>query len=154
MEPLCSQVDYSCHSQFICDKPPLSLLNILAPYNLQSGYNLQKICPLTLRLILGPVEKNQCVEAWIMNCIQLESWLGLRLLRGTCTVVSRKYTPPFATLALVQNAGGGLYAGCDNFSRDYALPSDKAWLHCYLSVGGGGQARGIPECEAERCSRH
>ena len=34
-----------------------------------------------------------------MKCIQLESWLGLRLLRGTCT-------PPFSTLALVQNAGG------------------------------------------------
>ena len=35
--------------------------------------------------------------------------------------------PPFATLPLVQNAGrgvgggGGLYAGCDNFSCDYAL---------------------------------
>ena len=41
------------------------------------------------------------------------------------TVVSHKYVPPFAILALVQNAGG-LYAGCDNFSRDYALPSSKA----------------------------
>ena len=48
---------------------------------------------------------------------------------------------------------GGLYAGCDNFSRDYALPSDKAWLHCYLSEGRGGQARGVAEREAERCSR-
>ena len=49
-------------------------------------------------------------------------------------VVSCKYAPP---LALVQNAGGGgLYAWCDNFSHDYALPSDKAWLHCYLSLGG------------------
>ena len=56
MEPLCSQVDYSCHSQLFWDKPPSSLLNILAPYNLQSGYNLQKICPVTLHLILGPVE--------------------------------------------------------------------------------------------------
>ena len=37
-------------------------------------------------------------------------------------VVSRKYAPPFATLALVK-CSGGLYAGCDNFSRDYALPS-------------------------------
>ena len=42
-----------------------------------------------------------------MKCIQLESWLGLRLLRSTRTIVSRKYTLPFATLALVQNAGGG-----------------------------------------------
>ena len=31
-----------------------------------------------------------------------------------CTIVSGKYTPPFATLVLVQSAGGGcLYAGCD-----------------------------------------
>ena len=29
----------------------------------------------------------------------------------------------FATLALVQNAGGALYTGCDNFYRNYALPS-------------------------------
>ena len=41
------------------------------------------------------------------------------------TVVSRKYAPPppFATLASVQNAGGRLYVGCDDFSCDYALPS-------------------------------
>ena len=45
------------------------------------------------------------------------------------TVVSRKYAPPFANLVLVQNAGkggGGIYAGSDNFSRDYALPSGNA----------------------------
>ena len=29
--------------------------------------------------------------------------------------------PPFVTLASVQNEG--LYAGCDDFSRDYALPT-------------------------------
>ena len=30
--------------------------------------------------------------------------------------------PPFAILTLVQNTGGGLYVGCDIFSRNYALP--------------------------------
>ena len=40
--------------------------------------------------------------------------------------MSRKYAPPFATLALLQTAGGeggggDLYTGCDIFSRDYAL---------------------------------
>ena len=70
------------------------------------------------------------------------------MLLSTCayTVVSRKYAPPFATLALVQNTGGGLYVGCDNFSHDYALPSDKAWLHCHLSVGDGSQVRGVTAC--------
>ena len=53
--------------------------------------------------------------------------------RVVCTVVSRKYTPAFAILALVQNAGrGGLYVECDNFSRDYALPSRHEVI-----VGGG-----------------
>ena len=47
---------------------------------------------------------------------------------GIITVVSRRYAPPFATLASVQNVGGGLYAGCNNFFRDYTLPSDKARL--------------------------
>jgi len=89
-----------------------------------------------------------------MKCIQLESWLGLRLLRGTRTVVSRKYTPPpFCNLSLSTKRRGGLRLGMRQFSRNYALPSDKAWLHCYLSVGGGGQARGVPERKAERCSR-
>ena len=33
-------------------------------------------------------------------------------------------SPPFATLPLVQSAGGAcLYVGCDIFSRNYALPS-------------------------------
>ena len=40
------------------------------------------------------------------------------------TVVSRKYAPPLP-LALSTKRRGGLYAGCDNFSCDYALPSDK-----------------------------
>ena len=79
--------------------------------------------------------------------------------------MSYKYAPPFATLALVQKVGGGgLYAGCDNFSRDYALPSRHEVI-----VGGdslvprlsqgepGNEARvgqDVAEHEAERCSRH
>ena len=35
--------------------------------------------------------------------------------------------------------------GCDNFSRDHALPSG----HKVMSVGGGGQAWGVAECEVE-----
>ena len=54
------------------------------------------------------------------------------------TVVSRKYTPLFA---LVQNAGGAyINVGCDNFSRDYALPPCKAWPHCQWG-GGSHSAR-------------
>ena len=48
----------------------------------------------------------------------------------------------FATLALVQNAGG-LYAGCDNFSRDYAPPLPLSGHE--VIVGGGW------EPSAERC---
>ena len=45
------------------------------------------------------------------------------------TVVSRIYAPPFATLALVENVGGGLYAGSDILSREYA-PSSGATPRC------------------------
>ena len=56
--------------------------------------------------------------------------------------------PPFCKLSLVQNAGGGglymyMYAGCDIFFRDYALPSGA--IKHDLIVGA--------ECEVERCSR-
>jgi len=42
---------------------------------------------------------------------------------GICRSVSQIPPFPFATLALVQNAGGALYVGCNIFSRDYTLPS-------------------------------
>ena len=52
---------------------------------------------------------------------------GSSKLNSNCyTVVSRKYAPPFCNLSLSTKRRGGLYAGCDNFSRDYALPFDKA----------------------------
>ena len=67
------------------------------------------------------------------------------------TVVSRKYAPPFATFALVRK--GGYYVRGDNFSCDSALPSNRAWPHCHLLVGGGSQARDVAVREAERCSQ-
>ena len=56
------------------------------------------------------------------------------------TVVSRKYGPPFAILSLStkRRGGGGLYVGCDNFFRDYALPSGNE-VYCR---GGVGAKRG------------
>ena len=64
-----------------------------------------------------------------------------------CTVVSRKYAPPFAILALVQNAGGA-------YTRDatisLAITPSLPGMKLILSVGGGGQARGVTEREAER----
>ena len=41
--------------------------------------------------------------------------------------------PPFCNLSLSTKRRGGLYAGCDNFSRNYALPS----RHEVNIVGGG-----------------
>ena len=62
--------------------------------------------------------------------------------------MSRKYAPPFAILALVQNAGGA-------YTRDatisLAITPFLPGMKLTLSVGGGGQARGIAEREAERC---
>ena len=74
------------------------------------------------------------------------------------TVVSRKYAPPFATLASVQNAGGA-------YTRDVPIslaitpppppppPILPVPIKNDLIVGGDeGQARGIAKREAERCS--
>ena len=70
--------------------------------------------------------------------------------RVVCTVVSRKYTPAFAILALVQNArrGGGAYTWNVTISLAImpSLPGMKS-----LSVGGGDQAWGIAEHKVERC---
>ena len=73
--------------------------------------------------------------------------LGYSPKKNKCTVVSRKYAPPSASLALYKTRGGGLYmymyAGCDIFFRDYALPSGA--IKHDLIVGA--------ECEVERYSR-
>ena len=59
-------------------------------------------------------------------------------------IVSRKYAPPPPpNLSLITKCGGGLYAGCDIFSHDYALPSGA--IKHDLIVGA--------EREVERCSR-
>ena len=55
----------------------------------------------------------------------------LLLVRGLADWISNycsvlQIRPPFCNLSLSTKRRGGLYAGCDNFSRDYALPSDKA----------------------------
>ena len=58
----------------------------------------------------------------------------------TCvyTVVSRKYAPPFATLALVQNVGGA-------YTRDatisLAITPSLPIKHDSLGGGGGGEAK-------------
>ena len=76
----------------------------------------------------------------------LNFWALLLSRLFSSTVVSCKYTPPFCNPSLSTKwRGEGLYAGCDNFSRNYALPSGIALPHCQWGVG--------PKREAERCSR-
>ena len=41
---------------------------------------------------------------------------------------------PFCNLNLSTKRRGGLYAGCDNFSPDYALPSGHE-VYCRWGVG-------------------
>ena len=47
--------------------------------------------------------------------------------------------PSFCNLSLSTKRREGLYAGCDNFSGDYTLPSVK---HDLTVDGGWGQSRG------------
>ena len=61
-------------------------------------------------------------------------------LANVVPVVSRKYAPPppFATLALVQNAGRAYTRDVTIFSHDYALPSG----HEAIVSGGWGPSMG------------
>ena len=68
---------------------------------------------------------------------------------ATYTVVSQKYTPHFATLTLVQNAGGPYIRDATiSLTITPSLPGMKS-----LSVGGEDKAWGVAECEAKRCSQ-
>ena len=53
--------------------------------------------------------------------------------------------PTFCNLSLSTKRRGGAYinVGCDNFSRDYALPPCKAWPHCQWGVGATVRGREI-----------
>ena len=55
-----------------------------------------------------------------------------------CTVVSRKYVPTFATLALVQNAGG---AYTRNATISLTITPSLLGMKA-LSLGGGGPSAG------------
>ena len=68
------------------------------------------------------------------------------------TVVSRKYAPPFANLALVENAGGA-------YTRDATISlviTPSLPLKLYLIVGGVGATdeASLSARKAEGCSRY
>ena len=94
-----------------------------------------------------------------------------------CVAYMYMYIPqcPFCNLSLSTNRRGGLYAGCNIFSPDYALPRSRnvqwfceCWLHSCAVIlprrlcmnltvqefRRGGERGSSVEREAERCSRH
>ena len=77
-------------------------------------------------LSLGMADVAEKVCHLLKGTVRLWKSMQMSSMCTKSTVVSRNYAPPLAALALVQNAGGGLCAGCDNFSRDFTLPSNKA----------------------------
>ena len=60
---------------------------------------------------------------------------------SVCDRVSRKYGPPFATLALVQNTGGAY-----TWDATISLAITPS-LHDLIVGGGGDQVRGVAEHE-------
>ena len=77
----------------------------------------------------------QAFLLWIQRqCICLDKTSRIRWMLTGCIDHGNVYIycsvpqirPPFCNLSLNTKHGGGLYAGCDNFSYDYALPSNKA----------------------------
>ena len=63
-------------------------------------------------------------------------------------IVSHKYTPPFATLALVQNAGGAYTRDATiSLAITPSLPVPHNWVK--HDLGGGGRAWDIAEHKVE-----
>ena len=60
-------------------------------------------------------------------------------------------SPPFWNLSLSTKPRGGLYAGCDNFSCDYALTSGKPWSHCWW-WGPSARRRDAPDASGRLMS--
>ena len=86
-------------------------------------------------------------------------WYNFPVVTQSCSgerAVSFKKVSLLESLALVQNAGGGGGGGGGAYTRDAtislaitpSLPGMKSLL-----VGGGDQAGGVAEREAERCSQ-
>ena len=75
--------------------------------------------PLTYGMVTVALGLLVCLN-WFLVRVVLFCLTHLSMQYSASTVVSHKYVPPFATLAIVQSAGG-LYAGCDIFSCDYDL---------------------------------
>ena len=76
-----------------------------------------------------------------LNALEANNWTETVTLYPHSVLQIR---PPFCNLSLSTKRREGLYAGCDNLSCDYALPSGKTWPHCWWGVKA--------KCEAERCS--
>jgi len=85
------------------------------------------MCPDMFQLRVWKIQYLLCSEGvcvCVRVCVSLVH--SPSTVQFLSTVVSRKYAPPFCNLSLSTERRGGLYAGCTNFSRDYALPFDKA----------------------------
>jgi len=73
-----------------------------------------------------PLSKDQEKAITSMGVIRLTCGEYLFLVSSCQYRSVPQIRPPFCNLSLSTKRRGGLYAGCDNFSRDYALPFDKA----------------------------
>ena len=86
--------------------------------------------------------KTCCIHWWK----PLENMASV-LLKELCwrlllaILVIPQICPPFCNLSLSTKRRGGLYAGCDNFSRDYALPSG------HEVIVGGGWGPSVGHCQ-------
>ena len=105
----------------ILNRERLSVTNLSSENNKITFSELKLVTDNLSLFMQQPTEKPLKENCCILYCIYSSI-----IRRFILTVESRKNAPPFATLALYKTqGGGGLYAGCDNFSRGYALISGK-----------------------------
>ena len=88
-------------------------------------------------MVLSPLSSDSSSFSPVAGCFSL-GLLSVNIdnTKRYCEMYMYKYRsvpqirppplPPFSNLGLSTKRRRGLYVGCNNFSCDYALPSDKA----------------------------
>ena len=116
---------------------PVQFTHLVSKYRLSWIHSISTgWCNYQLKL-----DSVQCLPHVCLCNTYMVFWsLYYKIITHVCsnTVVSRKYAPPFATLASVQNAGGA-YTWDATISLAISPPpppsgTDKAWPHCLWEV--------------------
>ena len=136
-------------TRFYTSQPSAKVWNRLQHVMRNMGYDARTSADkVGIQTTMATIARFNHTYVGFMNIATWSS--GNRYSQGSLiTVVSRKYAPPFATLALVQNAGG-LIRSMQHFLSQLRPPFrlSKAWPHCRWGVHPSTRRRDAPDASS------